>query len=141
LYKLTGSLIKQPIFDVQLASRIVRTYTGDYGMEQMIKNLFGVNEDILQKSLLKKGKEFAEDPTKWSPELHQYNVNDVAYLKILADKLKELAKRVGRDHLLDAANSVMPAKGLLHAEGFYRDIFSFTYNDTDMTSGIVIPRR
>lgn len=140
LYKLTGVLPKGPIFDIQLASRIIRTYTNDLSMDQMIKNFSGITEDLTQKNLLRKGKEFAEHPSVWPPELHQYNVNDVIYLKYLKDKLAELGKRVGRYHLIEAANIALPSKAMLHAEGFYRDIFSFTYNDTDMTSGTVIPR-
>jgi ribonuclease D len=140
LYKRTGLVIAQPLFDVKVVSKVVRTYTNDHSVDLMVKSFAGIDEDIFPKRDMAKSKEFANHPTTWSKELHQYNVNDVVYLKFIAENLKEMAKRLNREAVVDAINLTLPNLGVLSASGYYRNVFDHMYNDTDMT-GAIIPRR
>jgi len=140
LYKLTGKKVAQPIFDVKVCSKVVRSYTGEHNIDGMVKSFAGTMEDIFPKREMGKFKEFGFSPETWDEQLHQYNVNDVAYLKFLSEKIKEMAKRIDKEEAMNAVNAALPELAVLYAKGYYRDVFSFTYNDTDMASGTVIPR-
>ena len=141
LYKDTGVMMTQPIYDIRYASTISRTYTPEHSLDLLVLSLLKFNEDVTNKKVMGQSKEFALPPESWSETLHQYNVNDVIYLKALSDKLKELTVRMEREDLVKAANEVLPNLALLNAKGFYRNIFNFGYKDTDMGSGVVIPSR
>lgn len=141
LYKDTGIMMSQPLYDIRYASTITRTYTGEQSLDLLIMSLLKFPEDVTQKRLMGQSKEFALPPESWSETLHQYNVNDVIYLKALADEMKKLDARMGREELVQAANEVLPKSALLYANGFYRSIFTYGYKDVDMASGTIIPQR
>ncbi len=140
LYKMTGIKIAQPIFDIKVASKVIRTYTGEHTIDGLMKSLCGVTEELVNKREMGKSKEFGIHPSEWSPELHQYNVNDVAYLKDIAEALKKMAKRLEREDVLNAVHIALPELAVLYANGYYRDVFIHSYNDTDMASAPMLPR-
>lgn len=140
LYKILGVKIAQPVFDVKVVSKVVRSYTGEHFIDGMMKSLCGVSEELTQKKEMGKSKEFGIHPSEWPAELHQYNVNDVAYLHHLAEKLKTMAKRLDREEVMNSINAALPELAVIYANGYYRDVFIHSYNDTDMASAPIIPR-
>ncbi|MFW5719685.1 MAG: hypothetical protein ACOCXT_01505 [Candidatus Dojkabacteria bacterium] len=131
LYQLTGVKPAQPVYDVKLASLITRTYTQDHHMDIIYKLFVKKDVDIINKKEFHK-REWMTPFEDWDPELHQYNINDVIYLKPLADTLKEVTRFSGREEEVNAANSALPELGLLYAKGYYKDIFVHGYRDNDM---------
>lgn len=134
LIKRTQIKIKQPIFDVKLASKIIRTYSPDHNIDILLTNLFNVPTEVVNKKELKYFREVGLPIHKWSSNLHQYNVNDVIYLKPLADKLKEMALFLKKEDVLNSLHIALPEIANLQYHGFYRDVFHPLYNDTDMGS-------
>lgn len=142
LIKRTGVKITQPIYDVKLASKLIRTYSPDHNVDILLANLFNLNNnEVTNKKDLKNFRELGMPIEKWSSTLHQYNVNDVIYLKPIADKLKEMAKFMNREDVVNSANKALPELANLQYHGFYRDIFHPMYNDTDMGSATLISSR
>jgi len=141
LMKRTGAKIKQPVFDVKLASRVVRTYTPEHNVDILLMSLFGTPNEVTKKKELGLLKEFGIKPEEWSEELHQYNVNDVAYLKEIAEKLKVMAEYLDRVEVVSNVNLALPHLSYLHTQGYYRDVFHPFYSDTDMQSGTILPKR
>ncbi len=137
----TGVRVSQPIFDVKIASRIVRTYTPEHNIDVLLTSLFSAPSDVTNKKELKLSKEFGIPPQEWSETLHQYNVNDVAYLRPISIKLKEMARYMNREEILNSMHRALPEIAYLNSQGFYRDVFNPFYNDTDMQSGILIPSK
>ncbi len=137
----TGVRVNQPVFDVKIASRIVRTYTPEHNMDVLLTSLFSAPSDVTNKKELKLSKEFGIPPQEWSETLHQYNVNDVAYLRPISVKLKEMARYMNREEILNSMHRALPEIAYLNSQGFYRDVFNPFYNDTDMQSGILIPSK
>lgn len=140
LIKDTG-VVPQNIFDVRYASLIARTYTSDQSLDVMVSNFVQSGEQIFDKKQSGQSKEFGTPIEEWNDSLHQYNVNDVVYLKFLSDKIREIAKREGRTELLQNAFDALVNISQLYLAGFYRNIFVFGYKDTDMSGGTVIPTR
>lgn len=138
LIKRTGIKLKQPIFDVKISSKLIRTYTVDHDIDILLKNLYDAPSDITDKKNYKTFKEFGVPIEKWPNSLHQYNLNDVAYLKPIADKLKEMAAFMGKNSILESMHKALPEISYLQLNGFYRDIFHPFYNDTDMHSAPLI---
>jgi ribonuclease D len=138
LYQLTGKKVSAPVYDIKLASKLVRTYTQEHSLDQLVSMFSGTKEEIVMKEQLGQLKEWIYDPSTWSPLLHQYNVNDVVYLRFLADKIKEMAKLSGREEVVDAANKVLPELAVLYANGYYRDVFDVMHKDVDMLNTPII---
>ena len=131
LYKMTGIVVSSPIFDVKLSSVVIRTHTTEHGLKSLIKTYVNQTEDIIDKSVLT-NIDWVTDYKHWNPLAFQYNVNDVIYLKYLADKLKELAKKSKKVDVVNSVNIALPHLATIYANGFYRNIFKHSYNDTDM---------
>jgi ribonuclease D len=140
LYKLLGVKVAQPVFDVKVVSKAIRSYTGEHYVDGLMKSLYGVTEELTQKKELGKSKEFGIHPSEWPIELHQYNINDVAYLRPLVLKLRKMAQRLDRVEVMNSINAALPELALIYASGYYRNIFDHGYNDTDIASGTIISR-
>lgn len=141
LMKRTGAKIKQPVFDVKLASKVLRTYTQEHNLDTLLMGLFGTPNEVTKKKDLGIFKEFGIRPEEWSEELHQYNVNDVIYLKDIAEKLKDMARYLDRVDVVNSVNQALPYISYLQTQGYYRDVFHPFYNDADMQSGIIISKK
>lgn len=130
LYQLTGKRVAQPMFDVKIAAILARTHT-QITIDSMVANYISSTEKIIDKTALMSA-DWVTDYQTWSPEVIQYNVNDVVYLRFLADKIKEIAKLANREDVIDAANRALPDLGIIYAKGFYKDVFTPGYKDNEM---------
>jgi ribonuclease D len=119
LYKLTGVKIAQPIYDVKLASVLSRTYTQDHHLNLLFKIYINDKEEIFKKNEFMY-RDWVTEPSTWPSDIHQYNVNDVVYLKHFAQE---------RDEVINSANIALPELGVIYAHGFYRDVFMPGYDD------------
>jgi ribonuclease D len=100
-----------PVFCTKVASRLCRTFTGNHGMKDIIKELLGID---IAKGL---------GTSDWgAPELtkeqQEYAAEDVLYLHQLHAKLVELLKREGRLELAQACFDYLPARAALDLAGF-----------------------
>ncbi len=141
LYTLTGVKRMDHIYDIRIASTVARTYTSEHSIDSLVKMFSGSDDDIIKKKELGSLREWVFDPAEWDPKIHQYNINDVIYLKFLSEKMKEIARLGGREEEAQAAIGALPHLAILHAKGFYRNIFNFGYDDRQITSGTVLPYR
>jgi ribonuclease D len=135
LYQRTGVHMAAPIYDTKVASKIVRTYTGSHDLDYITKLTFNSTDPITSKHDFGLFREWMEPVEKWDAKLHQYNIEDVIYLKSIADKLKEMAKFSDREDIIDSANKVIRETALMYAKGFYKDPTALGYNDNEMVRG------
>lgn len=107
-------VLMQPVYCTRTASRLARTYTDKHGYKDVCKELLGVDISKQQQS------------SDWgSSELTQEQVNyaasDVLHLHKVRDKLNDMLKREGRDHLADACMNFIPARAELDLMGWEND--------------------
>lgn len=134
----TGIKVAQPVFDVKISSRLIRTYTPEHNVDVLLMSLFDAPQEVTNKREMKLFKEFGTPPETWSNGLHQYNVNDVAYLKPISEELKKMAKYMDREEIIHSMHRALPEVSYLSSQGFYRDVFHPFYNDTDMNSATLL---
>lgn len=108
----------QNIFCTKIASKIVRTYSGEHSLKAVVQDLLGVE--------LKKDK----GSSPWFvPELSQaqltYARNDVLYLIQARDKLLEYSELLSRTESVTTAMRMIPDLFRLYTQGFSTDIFGY----------------
>ena len=138
LMKRTSLKVAQPVFDAKIASKLIRTYTPEHSVDSLLTNLFDAPSEVTNKKELKLFRELGRPIKQWPKALHQYNANDVMYLKPIADKLKEMSVFMNRKEIIDSMHIALPEIAFLQLNGFYRDVFHPFYNDTDMNSAPIL---
>lgn len=107
------------VYCAKIASRVVRSYTGGHGLEEVIADVLGVHISKEQQC------------TWWgSPDLSQaqleYAANDVLYLHALRDKLDIMLDAENRKHLAHDLFPCLQARVQLDLAGWKdEDIFAY----------------
>jgi ribonuclease D len=107
-----------PLYCTKIASRLVRTYTGQHGLRDLCRELLGVALDKEQQSSDWGGGALSDDQLR-------YAANDVLHLHALRRKLDEMLAREGRAQLAEACFRFVPTRAALDLEGWAdQDIFA-----------------
>ena len=107
-----------PLYCTKIASKLVRTYTGQHGLKDLCRELLGVGLDKEQQS------------SDWgaanlSADQLRYAANDVLHLHALRRKLDEMLVREGRTALAEACFQFVSTRVALDLEGWAdQDIFA-----------------
>ena len=107
-------VLTAPVYCTRTASRLARTYTDKHGYKDICKELLGVDISKQQQS-----SDWGSTPL--SPEQVDYAASDVLHLHKLRDKLDDMLKREGRDHLASACFDFLPHRALLDLAGWEHD--------------------
>lgn len=107
-----------PVYCTKVASKLCRTFTDKHGLKDLCKDMLGVEISKQQQS-----SDWGADVL--SEEQKNYAASDVLYLHQLKEKLDEMLKREGREHLVKACCDFLPARAQLDLEGWADvDIFA-----------------
>ncbi len=106
-----------PVYCTKTASKLCRTFTDRHGLKDLCKDMLGVEMSKQQQS-----SDWGADVL--SEEQKNYAASDVLYLHQIKDKLDEMLKREGREHLVKACCDFLPTRAQLDLEGWSdTDIF------------------
>ena len=117
LFNAFGALA-QPVYCTKIASKLVRTYTDQHGLKNLLDELLGVDISKLQQM------------SDWGAETLteaqlDYAASDVLYLHRLKEKLDQRLEREGRTDLAQAAFDFLPTRARLDLAGWPEiDIFA-----------------
>jgi len=107
-----------PLYCTKIASKLVRTYTGQHGLKDLCRELLGVGLDKEQQSS-------DWGATELSADQLRYAANDVLYLHALRRKLDEMLAREGRTALAERCFQFVSTRVALDLEGWAdQDIFA-----------------
>jgi ribonuclease D len=107
-----------PVYCTKIASRLVRTYTGNHGLKDVTRELVGIELNKEQQS-----SDWAVDSL--SADQIEYAAADVLYLHKIKEKLDEMLIREGRTKLAEACFEFLPTRTDLDLAGWgEEDIFS-----------------
>lgn len=107
-----------PLYCTKIASKLVRTYTGQHGLKDLCRELLGIGLDKEQQSSDWGAEALSNDQLR-------YAANDVLHLHALRRKLDEMLTREGRAQLAEACFRFLPTRAILDIEGWNdHDIFA-----------------
>ena len=111
-------VMAKPVYCTKIASKLARTYTDKHGLKDICRELLGIELSKQQQS------------SDWgaanlTPDQLNYAASDVLYLHALKDRLDEMLRREGRDHLARACFDFLPTRAELDLQGWAEmDIFA-----------------
>ena len=107
-----------PLYCTKIASKLVRTYTGQHGLKDLCRELLGVALD-------KESQSSDWGAAALSDDQLRYAANDVLHLHALRRTLDEMLAREGRAQLAEACFRFVPTRAVLDLEGWAdQDIFA-----------------
>ena len=107
-----------PLYCTKIASKLVRTYTGQHGLKDLCRELLGGGLDKEQQSSDWGAADLSADQLR-------YAANDVLHLHALRRKLDEMLVREGRAQLAEACFQFISTRAALDLEGWSdHDIFA-----------------
>ena len=107
-----------PLYCTKIASKLVRTYTGQHGLKDLCRELLGIGLDKEQQSSDWGAAELSADQLR-------YAANDVLHLHALRRKLDEMLAREGRTQLAKTCFQFVSTRAALDLEGWSdQDIFA-----------------
>ena len=107
-----------PVYCTKIASRLVRTYSGNHGLKDVTRELVGIELNKEQQS-----SDWAVDTL--STDQIEYAAADVLHLHKIKEKLDKMLIREGRTKLAEACFEFLPTRTDLDLAGWgEEDIFS-----------------
>ncbi len=100
-----------PVYCTKIASKLARTYTDRHGLKDLCRELLGVELSKQQQSSDWGAAELSQDQLS-------YAASDVLYLHALKDRLDDMLRREGREHLARACFEFLPTRAELDLEGW-----------------------
>ena len=106
------------IFDTKIASKIVRTYTDNHGLKNLV-------QEFCNKSLDKKqgSSDWNKDLNELTEKQLEYAANDVIYLHQIKNELEKMLIREKRMNIFNQCLSFLDTRVELDQNGFKFDIF------------------
>tara|TARA_Y100000768_G_C23947301_1_gene668243 strand:+ start:67 stop:687 length:621 start_codon:yes stop_codon:yes gene_type:complete len=106
------------IFDTKIASKIVRTYTDNHGLKNLVQEFCNKSLDKRQGS-----SDWNKDIDDLSDKQLEYAANDVIYLHKIKDDLEKMLIREKRIDIYKKCLSFLDTRVELDQSGFKFDIF------------------
>ena len=106
------------IFDTKIASKIVRTYTDNHGLKNLVQEFCNKSLDKRQGS-----SDWNKDIDELSDKQLEYAANDVVYLHKIKNELEKMLVREKRMEIFKNCLSFLDTRVLLDQSGFKFDIF------------------
>lgn len=108
----------RPVYCTKIASKLARTYTDRHGLKHLCQELLGID-------LSKQMQSSDWGAASLSDAQLDYASHDVLHLHALRDRLDQMLKREGRDHLLQPCLDFLPHRAVLDLAGWSTtDIFA-----------------
>ena len=106
------------IFDTKIASKVVRTYTDQHGLKNLVYEFCNKNLDKRVAS-----SDWNKDINELSDKQLEYASNDVIFLHKIKNELEKMLKRENRMDLYKSCITFLDARIKLDQSGFKFDIF------------------
>ena len=106
------------IFDTKIASKIVRTYTDNHGLKNLVQEFCNKSLDKRQGS-----SDWNKDLDELTDKQLEYAANDVIYLHKIKNELEKMLIREKRISIYNRCLSFLDARIELDQNGFKFDIF------------------
>ena len=106
------------IFDTKIASKIVRTYTDNHGLKNLVQEFCNKSIDKRQGS-----SDWNKDINELTDKQLEYAANDVVYLHKIKFELEKMLVREKRIDLFNKCLAFLDARVELDQSGFKFDIF------------------
>ena len=106
------------IFDTKIASKIVRTYTDNHGLKNLVQEFCNKSLDKRQGS-----SDWNKDLEELSEKQLEYAANDVIYLHKIKKELEKMLIREKRMNIFESCLSFLDTRVELDQNGFKFDIF------------------
>ncbi len=108
----------QNIFDTKIASKVVRTYTDQHGLKNLVFEFCNKSLDKRQSS-----SDWNKDINDLSDKQLEYAANDVIYLHKIKTELEKMLNRENRMNLYKRCINFLDTRIELDQSGFKFDIF------------------
>ena len=106
------------IFDTKIASKVVRTYTDQHGLKNLVYEFCNKNLDKRVSS-----SDWNKDINELSDKQLEYASNDVIFLHKIKNELEKMLKRENRMELYKSCISFLDTRIELDQSGFKFDVF------------------
>ena len=106
------------IFDTKIASKLVRTYTDQHGLKNLVFEFCGKNLDKRHGT-----SDWNKNINEMNDKQLEYAANDVIYLHKIKAELEKMLKREKRLEVYNKCIEFLDTKILLDQHGFKFDIF------------------
>ena len=106
------------IFDTKIASKVVRTYTDQHGLKNLVYEFCNKNLDKRSSS-----SDWNKDINELSDKQLEYAANDVIFLHKIKDELEKMLKRENRMDLYKNCITFLDTRIKLDQSGFKFDVF------------------
>jgi ribonuclease D len=106
------------IFDTKIASKVVRTYTDQHGLKNLVYEFCNKNLDKRPGS-----SDWNKDINELSDKQLEYAANDVVFLHKIKSELEKMLKRENRMDLYKSCITFLDTRIKLDQSGFKFDVF------------------
>ena len=106
------------IFDTKIASKVVRTYTDQHGLKNLVYEFCNKNLDKRSSS-----SDWNKDISELSDKQLEYAANDVIFLHKIKSELEKMLKRENRMDLYKNCITFLDTRIKLDQSGFKFDVF------------------
>ena len=106
------------IFDTKIASKVVRTYTDQHGLKNLVYEFCNKNLDKRAGS-----SDWNKDLNEFSDKQLEYAANDVIFLHKIKNELEKMLKRENRMELYKKCLEFLDTRIKLDQSGFKFDVF------------------
>ena len=106
------------IFDTKIASKVVRTYTDQHGLKNLVYEFCNKNLDKRSSS-----SDWNKDINELSDKQLDYAANDVIFLHKIKSELEKMLKRENRIDLYKSCITFLDTRIKLDQSGFKFDVF------------------
>ena len=106
------------IFDTKIASKVVRTYTDQHGLKNLVYEFCNKNLDKRTSS-----SDWNKDINEFSDKQLEYAANDVIFLHKIKEELEKMLKRENRFDLYKSCITFLDTRIKLDQSGFKFDVF------------------
>ncbi len=106
------------VFDTKIASKVVRTYTDQHGLKNLVYEFCNKNLDKRASS-----SDWNKDINEFSDKQLEYAANDVIFLHKIKSELEKMLKRENRMDLYKRCVQFLDTRIELDQSGFKFDIF------------------
>ena len=106
------------IFDTKIASKVVRTYTDQHGLKNLVYEFCNKNLDKRSSS-----SDWNKDINELSDKQLEYAANDVIFLHKIKNELEKMLKRENRMDLYKNCITFLDTRIKLDQSGFKFDVF------------------
>ncbi len=106
------------IFDTKIASKVVRTYTDQHGLKNLVYEFCNKNLDKRASS-----SDWNKDINEFSNKQLEYAANDVIFLHKIKEELEKMLMRENRMSLYESCITFLDTRIKLDQSGFKFDVF------------------